>query len=214
MNNVDSDASSGSETITSSISGLTLSREDALKFMVERAHFESQLYWTRTNVFLLINAVASGFVIQEQASPGNWTLVSLLLVTGVSLVGVLFGFVWWRMQLISQYYNRVWMADARRLVLNSGDPQLLDRYLYSLGFRPRLSFLKTERGRLAGPVNFRAKREKILGPVSTEVSFEEVNRPPGKSATEYMEQVVIGIIGVWVFTGLLSIGTLIYLGPT
>lgn len=204
MVNLDSSAKPNKEAIPSPDSGLSLSHEDALKFMVERAHFESQLYWTRTNVFLLINAVATGLVIQEQTSPSDWTPISLALVAGVSVIGTLFGFVWWRMQRISQYYNRVWMVDARRLVLGSGNPQLFDRYLYSLGFRSRLTFLKTERGRLVISVTPNARDQKEIKDI-VGIAFEDVNRPPGKSATEYMEQVVIGIIAVWVLICLFSV---------
>jgi len=178
-------------------SGLSLSAEDALKFMIERAHFESQMYWTRTNVFLLINAVASGLAVQMITGPGDWTVASLVVLLCVATIGALFGIAWWRMQSISQYYNHVWMADARRVALRSRDAALADRYLYSLGLRARLPQRRAKEAQLILSLEQGAASVKGI----EADSFDDTVRPMGRSATEYMELVIIGVIVVWILIG-------------
>ena len=152
-----------------------------LKFLIEQHFKEVAHFWTRTNVFLITNVAAFGGVLSKIYSENPLSTVPLIII---SLLGLAFCVIWYHVNRVAVYYEKRWLADARRLAqLN---PQLKSVYYLSLGFREQKDHTKENLDWFGD-------------------QFLDLRRPRGFSATNWMYVIIIlfGISWFGLFIGIL-----------
>ncbi|MBL8764739.1 MAG: hypothetical protein JNM07_10770 [Phycisphaerae bacterium] len=147
-------------------------------FLIEQAHAASNLYWTRTNVFLSIQTFSLAGVIAWLGGnhpPAFWVVLAL------AVLGFVFCAIWFHVNRMSRYYHDVFVRDARRAAVAAGKVGLV---YFSLGFAEQKGFRVEE------------------GPKPN--SFLFLNRPKGPSATRCMYGVIVLFAAAWAVVGVLG----------
>lgn len=178
--------------------------ERIVETLLNHAHVSADLIWKRANILILLNGAALALVgkLLTDTDEWNWTGLAILFV--VSVAGVTLGVVWRRMHDMSEYYNTIWMHDARYACLASKGEYLKLRYYFSLGFWDK----EKEEDDVCAAGH--SKVELLDGK-----GFEISNRPTRKGATEHFRSVILGDIALWSITLVYAlVSTLMLLGRT
>ena len=149
---------------------------DHLKFLIEQSYKEVAVFWTRTNVFLVVETAALGAVgsIFTHTTQGATSVLTLAFAA----LGALSCLVWFQAVKMSRHYNDVWLRDARRLAAE--DETLTSIYFISLGFREQ------------------ARDEKPSVWWQDQGKFYDLRRPWGPNATKCVYGLIIGFLIIWV----------------
>jgi len=86
---------------------------DLVKFLVERAHAEGQIFWIRNSVFLTVHAVGLAWVLQGTDKVGE--LAGLTVVVS-GIFGVVLAIIWHRITFLGRKLNHAWLQDAKDIV--------------------------------------------------------------------------------------------------
>lgn|GEM_PF-1980784 len=150
------------------------SDEEDIRFLINMAIAEAQLFWQRTNTMLVVEAASVAGVSTLLAS--NVTIATQIakLLCGV---GAFTCVVWWQMTRMSRYYNNMWLVDARKIAERT--PALKDVYNFALGFHEQTA---TSRSPFW---NWRKS------------SFSELRRPPGPAASYCVYGLVVLFFIIW-----------------
>lgn len=108
-----------------------LSKIDALKLLMERSHFEAQLFWQRNNFMFVTSTTLLGasfyyfFINAPERTPSDE------IKTVVSISGLYISMVWAAFNKVGRRMNHAYMQDAKNL--SNDDPVLSELVKRSLG---------------------------------------------------------------------------------
>lgn len=94
-----------------------LSKIDALKLLMERSHFEAQLFWQRNNFMFVTSTALLGasfyyfFINAPERTPSDE------IKTVVSISGLYISMVWAAFNKVGQRMNHAYMQDAKISVM-------------------------------------------------------------------------------------------------
>lgn len=160
--------------------------EKTLQFLIEQSMESSKQFWTRMNIFLAINTVFLGFILKMIHNSSDWSLESSLIGLLASIVGIFITHNWINSINITDYYLQRWLTDARRVAMLDKSGTLINRYLYSLGFREAYA------------------NESVLNPLVTDhpytnsEKFNDVTRPTRISSTKRIKNITYLFYTIWV----------------
>jgi hypothetical protein len=92
-----------------------LSRIEALKFLMERSHFEAQLLWQRNNFMFITSTALLGasfyyfFINVPERPPSNE------IKTVASVSGIFVALIWFAFNKVGRRMNQVYVQDAKNL---------------------------------------------------------------------------------------------------
>jgi hypothetical protein len=108
-------------------------QSESMKFMIQQAIAEAQLFWQRINTILVVQAASVAGVSTLIAADKPTSTVTAALLSGIGLSSCI---VWFQITRMSRYYGDVWLRDARRIA--DTNPALKELFFYSLGFREQI----------------------------------------------------------------------------
>jgi len=94
--------------------------DKTVQFLVERAHVESNLFWIRTNIFLVIHSALFAFVIKMALTSTNLCDSQHTFLLIISVLGVFLALLWFLINIKSKQYNEKWFTNAQKIVYSSG----------------------------------------------------------------------------------------------
>ena len=146
-----------------------MSLSDDFKFLVEQHYKEVNNYWIRNNVFVVIVVATFGGLISNLFSQ---TGMPPYVVFVISIIGIFFCLLWYKVNKMSVYYSNRWFEDAKRLIKD--DDKLKEICSCSLGFYDKTAskFTSNDEG--------------------------YIKRPNGKGATDLIKYMIRLIIIVWI----------------
>ena len=151
--------------------------EERIRFLITQHHQQSNLFWTRTYIFLTISTIGLGLathILRTEKPIDPW------IIFMISIAGIIFSVIWVQINRMSKYYEDRWLVDARNVLQdgsNSEINKLRSVFYYSLGFYEQ--YVKNQKEK---PV----KR-----------SFSSAPRPSGFSATNCMYIVIMTLFIGW-----------------
>ncbi|NQV16271.1 hypothetical protein HQ531_12490 [bacterium] len=160
--------------------------EKTIQFLIESAMQASRQYWTKMNVWLAINFVFLGLLAKMVIDQNNWTIGNTIIGLFATVAGFILTTFWYQSHLISEYYMKTWFVDARRIAILDKTGILVNRYLYSLGFKEQFE-----------------EKDSLNQLQEIEISshipvFEDLKRPLKIASTKTMKYTIIHFFLLWI----------------
>lgn len=113
--------------------------EESVRYFIDKMFHQTELYWKRANILLLINAAVIGLVGKMLTDSDELTDSGKTLYLGISVIGVILSVLWLFMQIVSKFNEDKWKYDALRILCKTGNEELAAKYSVSLGFNTEIN---------------------------------------------------------------------------
>ncbi|GJQ60987.1 MAG: hypothetical protein SCALA702_00400 [Melioribacteraceae bacterium] len=121
------------EVIRSSKKKIAAEKDEArIQYFLDKMFAQTNLYWKRANILLLINAAVIGVVSKMITDPTPWSDQSRIFYLGVSVIGLILSVLWLFMQSVSKYNEDKYKYDAQRILFSKGNEKLREVYSTSM----------------------------------------------------------------------------------